>query len=112
MDCFTKILTIIGTCGERIIFTEERKVISSCSISIMTTRKPMRKGCPAYLAHVKEMEKGKMELTSIPLARKFPNAFLEELPRLPSVRKIEVSIEVLPRNTPITKASYRMLLLS
>jgi len=76
-------------------------VISNCLISIMTTRKPMRKGCPAYLAHVREMEKDKMELTSILLVKKFPDAFLEELPRLPSVRKIEVSIEVLLRNTPI-----------
>ena len=38
----------------------------------------------------------------------FLNIFPEDLPGLPHVQEIEFSIEVLPRTTPISKASYRM----
>ena len=38
----------------------------------------------------------------------FLDIFPEDLPRLPPVRKIEFSIEVLPGTTPIFKAPYRM----
>jgi hypothetical protein len=58
--------------------------------------KLMRKGCSAWLAHVRELEKGSIDLASIPVVREFQDVFLEELPRLPPVKEIEVSIETIP----------------
>ena len=79
------------------MFRGERKVILTCMISIMTTDKLIRNGCPAYLAHIRKLKREwRLELASIPIMREFPNVFLEELFGLSPVREVEVSIEVLP----------------
>jgi hypothetical protein len=70
--------------------------------------KLMRKGCSAWLAHVRELEKGSIDLASILVVREFQDVFLEELPRLPPVKEIEVSIETIPGISTIAQSSYRM----
>jgi hypothetical protein len=40
-------------------------------------------------------------LASVPVVREFQDVFPEELPRLPPVREIEVSIETIPGISPI-----------
>jgi hypothetical protein len=71
-------------------------------------RKLLRKGCSAWLAHVKELEKGSIDLTSIPIVREFRDVFPEELPELPPVREIEVFIETILGVSPIAQSPYRM----
>jgi hypothetical protein len=92
VDCFTKTVTIQGIGDKRVVFKEERKVIPSCVISVLVARKLLRKGCCAWLAHVRELEKGSIDLASIPVVREFQDVFPEELPGLSPVREIEVSI--------------------
>jgi len=58
VDCFTKTVTIQGIGDKRVVFKGERKVIPSCVISVLVARKLLRKGCSAWLAHVRELEKG------------------------------------------------------
>jgi hypothetical protein len=58
MDCFTKTVTIQGIGDKRVVFKGERKVIPSCVISVLVARKLPRKGCFAWLARVRELEKG------------------------------------------------------
>jgi hypothetical protein len=60
------------------------------------------------LAHVRELKKGSIDLTSIPVIREFRDVFLEELSGLPPVREIEVSIETIPGVSPIAQSPYRM----
>jgi len=72
------------------------------------SRKLLRKGCSAWLDHVRELEKGSIELASIPVEREFQDVFPEELPGLPPVREIEVSIETIPGVSPIAQSPYRM----
>jgi hypothetical protein len=64
VDCFTKTVTIQGI-GDKIVFKGERKVISSCVISVLVARKLLRKGCYAWLAHIIELENGSIDLASI-----------------------------------------------
>jgi hypothetical protein len=52
-----------------------------------------------------------MELASIPVTREFQDVFPEELPGLPLVREIEVSIETIPGVSPIAQSPYRMVLM-
>jgi len=104
VDCFTKTVTIQGIGDKRVVFKGERKVIPSCVISVLVARKLLRKGCSAWLAHVRELEKGSICLASIPVVREFP----EDLPGLPPVREIEVSIETIPGVSPIAQSPYRM----
>ena len=40
--------------------------------------------------------------------RKFPNVFLEELSGIPLEREVDLSIEILPGTSPISRAPYRM----
>ena len=47
-------------------------------------------------------------MASIPVVREFRDVFLEELPGLPPIREIEVSIETIPGVSPITQSPYRM----
>ena len=47
VDCFTKTMTIQGIGDKRVVFKGERKVISSCVISVLVARKLLRKGCSA-----------------------------------------------------------------
>ena len=47
-----------------------------------------------------------VKLEDIPIVRDFPDVFPEELPRLPSKREVEFTIELVLRTTAISKAPY------
>ena len=42
------------------------------------------------------------------IVREFPGVFPEELPGIPHEREVDLSIEILPGTTPISRAPYRM----
>jgi hypothetical protein len=90
--------------GKRVVFKGERRVILNSIISVMTTRKLIRKGCHAWLSHVRELKTGSIELTNIPIVKEFLDVFWEELPGLPPIREIKVSIETLPGFNPIAQS--------
>jgi len=71
VDCFTKKVTIQGIGNKRVVVKEEQKDIPSCVISVLVARKLPRKGCSAWLTHVRELEKGSINLASIPVVREF-----------------------------------------
>jgi hypothetical protein len=75
VGCFTKTVIIQGIGDKRVVFKGERKVISSCVISVLVAGKLLRKGCCSWLAHVKELEKGSIDLASIPIVREFRDVF-------------------------------------
>jgi len=108
VDCFTKTVTVQGIGDKRVVFKGERKVIPSCVILVLVAGKLLRKGCSAWLAHVRELEKGSIDLASITVVREFRDVFPEGLPRLPPVREIEVSIETIPGISPIAQSPHRM----
>ena len=49
-----------------------------------------------------------MNLEDIPVIKEFPDVFPEELSGLPPEREADLSIEVVQRTTPISRAPYRM----
>jgi len=67
MDCFTKIMVIQREGEKKVVFRGERRVVLNSIISVVTARKLIRKGCPAWLSHVRELKKGSIELVDIPL---------------------------------------------
>ena len=74
-------------------------------ISTMQARRFLRKGCEAFFALVLDFKRGQVNLKDIPVIKKFPNVFPEELPGLSPV---DLSIEVLHGTAPISRAPYRM----
>ena len=77
-------------------------------ISIMQTRRLLRKGCEAFLALVLDSKRGQIELENIPVMKDFLDVFPEELSGIPPVIEVDLSIEILPRTTPTFRAPYRM----
>ena len=74
----------------------------------MVARKLLKKGWTTYLAYVINSKKGKIGLSDIPIVMEFPDVFLEELPRLPPQREVEVTIDILSKVSPIAQPPYRM----
>ena len=107
--CFTKTMVIQGVGEIRVVFRGERRVVINSIILFMTVKKLIRKGCPAWLSHVRELKKGSTKLTNISIVREFLDVFPYELLRLPRIREIEVSIETLPGVNPIAQSPYRMI---
>jgi len=69
MDCFTKIMTLIGLDGKWVTFRGERNVIPNCVIPAMTVSKLMRKGCMAHLAYVINSKKGEVRIENFSIVR-------------------------------------------
>jgi hypothetical protein len=44
INCFAKTITFHGLDGRKIMFKEEKNIISNCIISVMTARKMVKKG--------------------------------------------------------------------
>jgi hypothetical protein len=70
-------VAIQGISDKRVVVKGEQKDIPSCVISVLVARKLLRKGCFAWLAHVRELEKGSIDLATIPVVREFRDVFLE-----------------------------------
>ena len=49
-----------------------------------------------------------MNLEDILVIKEFPDVFPKELPGLPPKREVDMTIDVLPGTTPISRAPYRM----
>ena len=78
-------------------------------VSALKVSRMLLKGCVRYFASVVDTtKKVATELADVRVVCRFPDVFLEELPRLPLDREIELEIELLPRIAPISKAPYWM----
>ena len=62
------------------------------------------------MALVLDSKRGQIELESILVVKDFPDVFPEELPGIPPEREVDLSIEILPRTTPTSRATYKMAL--
>ena len=57
---------------------------------------------------VLDSKRGQIELENILVVKDFSDVFPEELPGIPPVREVELSIEILPGTTPTSRVPYRM----
>ena len=55
-----------------------------------------------------DSKRGQIELENILVVKDFPDVFPEELPGIPPVREMDLSIEILLGTTPTFRAPYRM----
>ena len=68
----------------------------------------MRKGCETFFALILDSKRGQVDVEKIPIVREFPDVFPKELHDIPTKREVDLSIEIVPRTTPISRAPYRM----
>ena len=55
-----------------------------------------------------DSKRGQIELENILIVREFSDVFPKELPGIPLEREVDLSIEILPGTTPISRAPNRM----
>ncbi|GKD74346.1 hypothetical protein Tco_1332628, partial [Tanacetum coccineum] len=82
------------------------------TISCTKTHKYLLKGHNVFLAHVTtkdtEDKSGEKRLENVPIVRDFPKVFPEDLPGLPSTRKVEFQIDLMSGAAPVARAPYRL----
>ncbi len=71
-------------------------------------RRLIRKGCEAYLSHVVDTRKARLDLHDIPIVCDFPDVFSEELFGLLPEREVKVAIEVMPGAASVSITPYTM----
>ena len=70
----------------------------------------MNKGNEGYLVVVRDVEATMLNLDQVLMVREFLDVFLEELPKMPSDREIEFSIDLAPGIQPNSIPPYRIAL--
>ncbi|GJS48697.1 putative reverse transcriptase domain-containing protein [Tanacetum coccineum] len=55
-----------------------------------------------------EVKSKEKRLEDVPIVRKFPEVFLEDLPGLPPARQVEFQIDLVPGAAPVARAPYRL----
>ncbi|KAL0463313.1 UNVERIFIED_CONTAM: Transposon Ty3-G Gag-Pol polyprotein [Sesamum latifolium] len=111
VDCRNKVINFHPPTKEGFTFCWNRKYRyrdSSSLLSATQSRRLIRKGCEAYLALLIDTNKEEMQLENIPILRKFPDIFPDDLPGPPPDREIDFKINLIPRAPPIFKVPYRI----
>ncbi|XP_028107497.1 uncharacterized protein LOC114306459 [Camellia sinensis] len=108
VDCYRKEVVFSNFGEPEFRFCGDRCASPSYVISVITAREMLKKGCQGYLAYVVDSELSGLRLEDIPIVRDFVDIFPDELPGLPPDREIEFAIDLIPGNTPISSAPYRM----
>ncbi|XP_071917097.1 uncharacterized protein [Coffea arabica] len=86
------------------------RLASSALISGIRVRKILSKGAQGSLAFLINIPNDTVRLEDMPVVKKYPDVFLEELESLPPEREIAFKIDLTPGVTPISKTPYRMAL--
>ena len=73
-------------------------------ISAMQARRFLRKKYETFLALILDSKRGQVDMEKILVVREFPNVFPKELPGIPPEREVDLSIEIVPGTTPISRA--------
>ncbi|KAG8493129.1 hypothetical protein CXB51_010631 [Gossypium anomalum] len=76
----------------------------------MSAQRHVRKGCEAYLAYVLNTKVSKLKIEYVPIVCEYPDVFLEEFPRLPPIREVKFTIDLVLGTSSISIAPYRMAL--
>ena len=68
----------------------------------------MRKGCETFMVVILDSKRGQVDVEKIPVVREFLDVFPKELTVLPLEREVDLSIEIVPGTTLMSRAPYRM----
>ena len=67
MDCFTKKIVFQKSRNPELEFEGDQKILPTCVISALRTKRFLYKGYEAYLAHVVDKSSSKVTLDSVPI---------------------------------------------
>ena len=88
----------------------QRQKIGVKSIYVMKAHRLLGRGCEGFLCNIVKTEGTGSSLEDIPVVRKFPDVFSDEISSMPPFREVEFCIELTPGATPISRAPYQIAL--
>nr|GEW85566.1 putative reverse transcriptase domain-containing protein [Tanacetum cinerariifolium] len=94
--------------GETMIIRGDRSKTRLSLISCIKTERYTSRGYQVFISQVIEKKSDKKRLEDIPVVRKFPKLFLEDLPDLPPARQVEFQIDLIPEAVLVARAPYRL----
>ncbi|XP_074356324.1 uncharacterized protein LOC141696030 [Apium graveolens] len=106
IECSSKKVKLKSKDGIEVIFKgkkQERKILTA-----IQKKRLLRRGCEAYSAHIRDVEKESLKNEGIHVVKEYPDVFLDELSGLPLDREIEFTINLSPITELVSKAPYRM----
>ncbi|XP_010695672.1 uncharacterized protein LOC104908275 [Beta vulgaris subsp. vulgaris] len=110
IDCRAQTVTLKGPKGVKVTYRKISQKPSPRMISAMQLKNCIRKGYPLYFCNIQKLEVEKEKMENIPVVNEFQDVFPEEIPGMPPIREVEFTIDLVPRNGPISKEPYRMAL--
>jgi hypothetical protein len=112
LDCYTKIHSYKYNFGTVRTTQGIQKPVSVKQVSMMQLKKCIRNGCQVYAIQVMNLleKEDKPKLDDIVVLCEFRDMFMDDIPELPPRRELDLSIDLQPRSTPISKGPYRMSL--
>ena len=110
LDCYEKTVMLTLPDKTMLRYQGDRRPTLPHLISVVNAKRLSNRGCQGYLAYVRDVESGELELREIPVVADFPDVFLEDLPGLPLEWEIEFCIDVPLGTQPISIPPYRMAL--
>nr|GEV10190.1 putative reverse transcriptase domain-containing protein [Tanacetum cinerariifolium] len=105
--CDEKVVHILID-GEILIIRGDQSKTRLNLISCIKTKRYISRGCQVFISQIMEKKSNEKGLKDIPVVRKFPKVFLEELPSLFPVRQVEFQFELVPGAAPVARVPYRL----
>ena len=106
IDCKDKKVTLKSSDDIKVVFIYKKQ--AKKFLTIMQTKKLLRQGCEAYIAHIVDTQKEAPRLEEILVVNEFPDVFPDDHPSLSPDREINFTIDLAPGTEAVYKAPYRM----
>ncbi|KAI3742402.1 hypothetical protein L1987_60083 [Smallanthus sonchifolius] len=106
--CKRKIIRLKAPDGNKVEIFGDREAPMPNVISMIKAADYLRRGCEVYLVYVIDKCKEVKELDDVPVVRKYPEVFPEDLPGIPPDREIKFRIDLVPDAQPAAKAPYQL----
>ncbi|XP_070013334.1 uncharacterized protein [Nicotiana sylvestris] len=110
LDCHAKIVTLAILGVPWIEWRGVTDYVPSRVILFLKSQRMAGKGCLLYLAFVRDIGVETPGIDYVSVVRDFPDAFLADLPGMPSDRDIDFGIDLVPGTQPISIPLYRIVL--
>ena len=112
MDQLYQAIECLDDNGEERLFQGKKKATLVKMVKVMEVKYGCRKWCALFVAHIfsdriKDVEDAEVMKRYL-ILQQFHDAFLEEIIEIPLHREEELSIELVPRAMPTSKAPYMM----
>jgi len=108
LDCYNKAITYLNEKGKQGKIQGILRVVTIRQIPSMQLKKSFIKGCQIFAVHMEKIARGKVASVEYHLFfRYFENVF-EEILGLPPKRDIDLSIDLVPGDSLVSKTPCRM----